>query len=160
MTGNHNVMLSEMKWSRNIPQSEHNASLYGILRLHSEWHVKMDIDKSHDVWYNSKTKERTTMKVKCVKIYVDCQKNDPVDIRCGGPEYLGYDFFVEESKAEEIKNFIIDSCKELNVPIKNIYFDSTKVYTKDLSKVWTKEKVYECIENNEAGLNFNSINSL
>ncbi len=100
------------------------------------------------------------MKVKCVKIYVDCQKNDPVDIRCGGPEYLGYDFFVEESKAEEIKNFIIDSCKELNVPIKNIYFDSTKVYTKDLSKVWTKEKVYECIENNEAGLNFNSINSL
>ena len=37
-------------------------------------------------------------KIKCRKISVDSVYNDPVDIRCGGPEYLGFDFFVKEAK--------------------------------------------------------------
>lgn len=37
-------------------------------------------------------------KVNCVKISVNCVANDPVDIRCGGPNYLGFDFFVEEKR--------------------------------------------------------------
>lgn len=30
--------------------------------------------------------------IRCSKISVDCVSNDPVDIRCGGPEFLGFDF--------------------------------------------------------------------
>ena len=33
--------------------------------------------------------------IKCSRIGVDCVANDPVDIRCGGPEYLGFDFNVK-----------------------------------------------------------------
>ena len=32
-------------------------------------------------------------KVKCSKISVDCIHNDPVDIKAGEAEILGYDFF-------------------------------------------------------------------
>ena len=46
--------------------------------------------------------------VKCTEIGVDCVENDPVDIRCGGPEYLGFDFFVL-------------TLSELRVPAINIY---------------------------------------
>ena len=30
--------------------------------------------------------------INCTRIAVDCVANDPVDIKCGGPEYLGFDF--------------------------------------------------------------------
>ena len=32
------------------------------------------------------------------KIVVDCERNDPVDIRCGGPDYLGFDFYVKDEE--------------------------------------------------------------
>ena len=92
---------------------------------------------------------------KCFKVVVDCQKNDEVDIKCGGPEYLGYDFYVDPEIVTEMMEYIQETCKELNVPIINIYFDCSKYYNK--KDFWTKEKIYECIENNEAGLNFNAI---
>ena len=38
--------------------------------------------------------------IKCTKICVNCVPNDPVDIRCGGPNYLGFDFFVREEETE------------------------------------------------------------
>ena len=97
------------------------------------------------------------MKVNCYKISIDCQENDSVDIRCGGPEYLGYDFFIDCENANEMISYIKETCKELNVPILNLYLDQDKIYEKDEDKVWTKEKIYACIENNEAGLNFNVI---
>lgn len=37
------------------------------------------------------------------KICVDCVKNDPVDISCGGPDYLGFDFYVQKDKVKEMK---------------------------------------------------------
>ena len=38
--------------------------------------------------------------VKCSRIGVNCVINDPVDVRCGGPQYLGFDF-----KLSGFKNF-------------------------------------------------------
>ena len=55
--------------------------------------------------------------IKCSRIGVDCVANDPVDIRCGGPEYLGFDFNVRE---EETEDMIQDkrSIKEYEDPFK------------------------------------------
>lgn len=41
--------------------------------------------------------------IRCSQISVDCVANDPVDIRCGGPEYLGFDFNVRVEQTEEMK---------------------------------------------------------
>ena len=57
------------------------------------------------------------MKVNCYKASIDCQKNDPVDIKCGGPEYLGYDFFIDCESTKEMIDYIKETCNELNVPI-------------------------------------------
>ena len=40
----------------------------------------------------------------CVKIAVDCVKNkDKENIKNGGPKIIGFDFFVKESDAKEIR---------------------------------------------------------
>ena len=91
----------------------------------------------------------------CFKIVVDCQHNDEVDIKCGGPYSLGYDFFVLTEHVDDIMNYIIEVCAELGTPILAIYYDPSVTFEKEDKDVWTKERIYECIENNEAGLNFN-----
>ena len=53
--------------------------------------------------------------------------------------------------------YIKETCEELNVPILNMHFEDDKIYEKEANKVWTKEKIYTCIEDNEAGLNFHLI---
>ena len=45
-----------------------------------------------------------------VRIGVDCTINDPVDVRCGGPEYLGFDFNVRKEDSKEMLNFIKVEC--------------------------------------------------
>lgn len=77
--------------------------------------------------------------VLCSVIAVDCVPNDPVDIRCGGPTMLGFDFAVKENETEEMIDYIIDCLKEHHVPLVNI-FVSGKV-NKPADKVWTKETI-------------------
>ena len=96
------------------------------------------------------------MKVSCLKISVDCKYNDDVDIRCGGPYSLGYDFYVEKSQVNEMMDFISNTCKEFNVPILVMYYDKLQEYEKEKNAVWTKEKIYNSIKNNEAGLDLNT----
>ena len=91
--------------------------------------------------------------INCFKIEIDCQENDPADIRIGGAEYLGYDFYVESTQVEEMKKYIIETCKNLKVPIINIYYDNTTLYSREPSKIWTKEKIKKSIQRNTAGLN-------
>lgn len=97
------------------------------------------------------------MKIKCFKIKVDCKYNDDEDIKCGGPYCLGYDFYVNQNEVDDITDFIKDTCDEFNVPIIALYYDKEILYERDIEKVWTKEKIYKCIKNNEAGLDLNSI---
>lgn len=84
-------------------------------------------------------------KIKCRKISVDSVYNDPVDIRCGGPEYLGFDFFVKEEEVKEMTTFIAESLNKYGVPLKDMYIvGSTCLLSED--KVWTKERIDECIK--------------
>jgi len=82
----------------------------------------------------------------CSKISVDCVKNDPVDIRCGGPEYLGFDFFVKEEDFSDIQKFIVVTLNTLEIPLISIY-ESDKI-TLHESDIWSKERIVETIKEN------------
>lgn len=82
--------------------------------------------------------------VKCTRINVNCAHNDPVDIKCGGPEYLGFDFNVKEEQAEEMKKFIIATLEIFEVPLISIYA-SSKIELNE-KYVWTKERIVESIK--------------
>ena len=77
--------------------------------------------------------------IRGIKIGIDCVENDPVDIRCGGPKYLGFHFILEESTKDEMKEFILEALECIELPVKNIYYCSEGDYPK--SKIWTKEKI-------------------
>ena len=82
--------------------------------------------------------------IKCSIIGVDCVENDPVDIRCGGPEFLGFDFNVKEEETEEMKKFITVTLETLEVPLTNLYVRGTKeLEEKD---VWNKKRIVEEIQ--------------
>ena len=84
--------------------------------------------------------------IRCSQISVDCVLNDPVDIRCGGPEYLGFDFFVNEEKAQEMIKFITLAIENFNIPLVNIYVANT--YNLNHKEIWTKERIIKDIKAN------------
>lgn len=70
------------------------------------------------------------------------RKNDPVDIRCGDPYFLGYDFFVEDKDVNEIIDFIKETLKKHKQP-----FMSINTLNVDYEcKLWNKEMIEECIK--------------
>lgn len=82
--------------------------------------------------------------IRCSQISVDCVANDPVDIRCGGPYYLGFDFNVREEQTEEMKKFITVTLKSLEVPLINLYVSGTiDLNEKD---VWSKERIVKAVK--------------
>ena len=85
-------------------------------------------------------------KVDCITVSVDCCHNDPVDIRCGGCEYHGFDFYVKRHEEEEMIKFIINALKELEMPLMKIGLgDLLTVEEKD---VWTKERILASLVDN------------
>lgn len=76
------------------------------------------------------------------KIIVDCEDNDIVDIKCGGPRFLGYDFFVKTEEVEEVIDFIKEKLKENNQPLIRIFSTSGS----EKAELWTKEKIEKCIK--------------
>lgn len=81
--------------------------------------------------------------IRCSQISVNCVANDPVDIRGGGPIYLGFDFNVKEEQTEEMKCFIEEALQSFQVPLTSLYVTGTI----DLEKknVWTKERIVDAI---------------
>ena len=88
--------------------------------------------------------------INCTHLSIDCVEIDPADIRCGGPGFLGFDFFVATEKVEEMETFTRMALKECEVPVQGFQ----RLETKDLpeDKVWTKEKIVESIQNDAAYL--------
>ena len=81
--------------------------------------------------------------IRCSQINVDCVVNDPVDVRCGGPAYLGFDFNVKEEQTEEMKKFIALTLEKFEVPLENMYVSgSIDLNEKD---VWTKERILQAV---------------
>ena len=82
--------------------------------------------------------------VRCSKIGVDCIKNDPVDVKCGGPVYLGFDFYVREEEVEELGKYIKEELKQYAIPFINIYVEDG--YSLALNLVYDKEKISSSIK--------------
>ena len=84
-------------------------------------------------------------KVKCSKISVDCIHNDPVDIKAGGAEILGYDFFVDEKDAERLVTVIKNAISELHLPLMGIAIqEKGRILLKE-DQVWKDERILQCI---------------
>ena len=74
------------------------------------------------------------------KIIVDCERNDPVDIRCGGPVTLGFDFFVNDEEVDDMISFIKKELNKNNLPLMAINH-----YQCQDTTPWTKEMIRNCI---------------
>lgn len=83
--------------------------------------------------------------IKCKKIAVDCIKNDPVDVRAGGADILGYDFFVDEKETDALVDVIKTTIEELRLPLMGINVLENESYSLSEEKVWRKERIIECI---------------
>ncbi len=84
-------------------------------------------------------------KVLCANIGVDCAINDPVDVKAGGPQYLGFDFYVEEEKADLMIGFIKTSLNEFGIPLINISNNGQITVNED--QVWDEKRIVNSISN-------------
>ena len=76
------------------------------------------------------------------KIVVDCERNDIVDIKCGGPHILGYDFYVEDENVNELIEFIKEMLKKYKQPLMRI----STIKNVTCTKTWDKENIEKCIK--------------
>ena len=82
------------------------------------------------------------------RVSVNCCSNDPVDVRCGGPVMLGFDFCMDaELTPKEIRAFIVQELKKANKPCEgNINIDGPFWH----DSFWTKEQVAKCIKEDKS----------
>jgi hypothetical protein len=89
-----------------------------------------------------------TIEVCDAKLYsISCERNDPIDIRCGGSAVLGYDFGVSPDEDEKkIIEFLKSCIKKYHRPFIGISVSIQKDFP--VKHLWTKERMEECIKNN------------
>lgn len=83
--------------------------------------------------------------MKLFHMSIDTVKNDKEDIRCGGPQYLGFDFYMEfENKkdAEKYKGVISELFRKLNKS-----FIGVRIEERAYMKIWSKAEVENYIIN-------------
>ena len=83
--------------------------------------------------------------VKLAHISVITAMNDSVDIRCGGPATLGYDFYVEAAKVKSLEEHVKKCLRKYGRSWLNI--SSSKIsFLLPKNKVWTEKKIENCIK--------------
>lgn len=75
-------------------------------------------------------------------IYVNCERNDRVDIKCGGPPILGFDFYIDPKQKKMMIKFIEKCLNENCRPLMSINTGELRV----VETVWTKEMIAESIK--------------
>ena len=75
--------------------------------------------------------------ISCSHISVECVVNDPVDVRCGGPDFLGFDYIALEHFKVTLRN--------MNV---------VGIVNKKDSEVWTRNKIVRAIASDAEYLQF------
>lgn len=88
-------------------------------------------------------KNETEHTIRTLKISVDCKKNDKEDVKCGGPLYLGFDFYVLEDKVDEMLSYVKQTFEDLGLYYERIYANKDAIYLR--TKAWDKESIYNCI---------------
>lgn len=74
---------------------------------------------------------------------VNCEQNDLSDIRCGGPHFLGFDFYVDvEEDEDNMKEWLEKELHKNNKPCISIITSDVKL----VKKLWTQEMMTQCIK--------------
>ena len=63
----------------------------------------------------------------CSIIDVDCYPNDDVDIRFGGPKFIGFEFYVRKKDKDVMKDYVTCMLHEYNIPIIGIRNTKSKI---------------------------------
>ena len=76
-------------------------------------------------------------------IKINCKANDAVDMRCGGPPFLGLDFYVDIDD-ESIKAWLKKALKKHGHPVMSITLgDEIEIAPKNL---WSRQKIEGCLK--------------
>jgi hypothetical protein len=82
-----------------------------------------------------------------IHVEVSSEMNDPVDVKCGGPAVLGYDFYINpDEDTRNIETLIRRCMRKKNQPIMGVSFDVEKDYP--VKNLWTRKMIEDCIKNN------------
>lgn len=87
-----------------------------------------------------------TYMVKMRKVFhicVNCVENDRVDIRCGGPHWLGFDFYVSKRYIKTYLEHIKECLQKYRIPLRSMHHIETEVHADH--KLWTKERIAKAI---------------
>lgn len=80
-------------------------------------------------------------------IVVNCEENDPVDIRCGGPRILGFDFYVRNNMGDIIEDKIRTLLTKYNRPVIEIIKTDETNQSDETYDYWENESNLEnCIK--------------
>ena len=92
-------------------------------------------------------KKKTIEVCEAVVISVSCKQNDSVDIRCGGPAILGYDFGVSpDDNINELKKLIEGWCRKYRRGFIGISTNTNDEFP--VKHLWSLERIEECIKEN------------
>lgn len=79
------------------------------------------------------------------EITIDCERNKLVDIRAGGPQYLGYNFCMTTTKDEEkLYWWFFKLVQDNHQPVLNIKIKKAGAWAK--RKMWSEKEIEECIK--------------
>lgn len=79
-------------------------------------------------------------------ISIDTKENDRVDIRCGGPPLLGFDFTIDaDEDVKEITSFIKETFSEFKKSYIRLSVSSSTCEV-SRSSIWSRDKIKKCIK--------------
>lgn len=83
-----------------------------------------------------------------VRITVNCEPNNIVDIKAGGPDWLGFDFYINDNdNQDDYISFIKDEIKKNNLPLDSIYANKcSKPFGMYADAAWHKKMISDCIK--------------
>ena len=93
-------------------------------------------------------KTKTIEVCDAIRVDVSCERNDPVDIKGGGPAMLGYDFYVSpDENIFDLIDFIYDCIRKYKRPFIGISTGERKDFP--VGNLWTREEIEKCIKENK-----------
>jgi hypothetical protein len=92
-------------------------------------------------------KKKTIEVCEATIISICCDYNDEVDVRCGGPATVGYDFGVSSDEdIKEYKKLIEGWCRKYRRGFMGISTNINKEFP--VKHLWYKERIEKCIKEN------------
>lgn len=83
-----------------------------------------------------------------IRISVYCEPNDIVDIKAGGPDWQGFDFYINDNdNQDDYISFIKEEIKKNNLPLDSIYANKcSKSFSMYVGDAWDKKMISDCIK--------------